>query len=130
MKSACWNVQTLFDNELTERPHCKTALLAQELSLYNINIVGLSETHFADDGQFTKTTFGYTFFWKGSPANETRELGVGFIIKTSLVKKTYRNFFSMNQNILFLYVYLCNTIMSVYVPTMSFSESDILSMQI
>ena len=55
------------------------------LSLY-IDIAGLSETHFADDGQLTKTAFGYSFFWKKRPADEMRDHGVGFVIKISLVK--------------------------------------------
>ena len=40
-KVACWNVRTLLDNKLSDWPHRKTALLARELSLYDIDIAGL-----------------------------------------------------------------------------------------
>ena len=62
MKVACWNVRRLLDKELSERPHCRTVLLARELSLYDIDISGLSETRLADVGQFTGTGSRYTFF--------------------------------------------------------------------
>ena len=87
MKVACWNVRTLLDKELSERPHHRTALLARELSLYDIDIASLSEIRLADAGQLTETGSGYTFFWKRKPADEAREHGVGFAIKSSLSKK-------------------------------------------
>ena len=86
MKVACWNVRTLFDKELLERPHHRTALFARELSLYDIDIAGLSETRLTDVGQLTETGSCYTFFWKRKPAYEAREHGVGFAIKSSLSK--------------------------------------------
>ena len=73
MKVACWNVRTLLDKELTEKPHHKTALLARELSLYDIDIAGLSGTRLPDVGQIPETRSGYTLFWKGKPADEARE---------------------------------------------------------
>ena len=63
MKIAGWNVRTLLDNELTERTYRQTDLLVRELSRYDTDIATLSETSL--DGQFTETTFGYIFFWKG-----------------------------------------------------------------
>ena len=78
IKVAYWNVRILLDKELCERPHRRTALLARELSQYDIDIAGISETCLADVGQLTETGSGYTFFWKGKPADE----GVGFAIKS------------------------------------------------
>ena len=86
MKVVCWNVRTLLDKELSERSHRRTALLARELSLYDTDIAGLPETRFTDVGQLTETGSGDTFFWKGKPADEAREHGVGFAIKFSLSK--------------------------------------------
>ena len=57
-----------------------------DISHYNINIAGLSETRLADNGQLIQTSSGYKFFWKGKPADERREHGVGFAIKSSIVK--------------------------------------------
>ena len=76
----------LLDKELSERPHRRTVLLAREPSLYDIDIASLSETRLADVGQLTETGSGYTFFWKRKPADEARENGGGFAIKSSLSK--------------------------------------------
>ena len=125
----CTNISC---KKLSERPHCRTSLSARELPLYVIDIVGPSEPRLADVGQLTETGSGYTFIWKGKPADEVREHGVGFAIKSSLSKKTCRNFNSVHQNVLFLYVSLCDkvrfvTIVSVYAPTMDSPETNILS---
>ena len=100
MKVACRNIQTLLDKELSERPHYRTALLARELSLYDIDIASVSETHLADVGQLTETGSSYTFFWKGKPTDEAREHGVGFAIKSSLSKNLQElTFGSSERNI-------------------------------
>ena len=45
----CWNIRTLQDNGSNlER---RTAIIALELSRYDLDIVALSETRFADEGQ-------------------------------------------------------------------------------
>ena len=100
MKVACWNVRTLLDKELSERSHRRTALLARELSLYDIDIVGLSKTSLADVGQLTETGSGYT--WKGKPADEARELGVGFAIKSSLSKNLQELPFGTSERVISL----------------------------
>jgi len=52
---ATWNVCTLLDNEDTDRPARRTALIA-----------ALSETRLADEGSLSEADGGYTFFWKVS----------------------------------------------------------------
>ena len=103
-----------------------------ESFLYDINVAGISEIRFADDGQLTETTFGYTFFWKERPADETREQGVGFVIKHLWRKKKLAgtSFFGKSERIISLCISLQQrfvTIVSVNAPTMSSSESDKLS---
>ena len=133
MKVACWNVHTLLDKELSERPHRRTALLARELSLYDIDIAiaGLSEAHLADVGQLTETGSGYTFIWKGKPADEAREHGLGFAIKSSLSKNLQELLFGSLERIISLRLHLRQkrfvTIVSVYAPTMDSSQTNILS---
>ena len=56
----------------------------RELSLYDIGLAGLSQIRRPDVGQLTETGSSYTLFWKGKPADEAREHGVGFAIKFSL----------------------------------------------
>ena len=131
MKVACWNVRTLLDNELSERPYHRTALLARELSLYDIDIAGLSETRLADVGQLTETGSGFTYFWKGKPADEAREHGVGFAIKSSLSRNLKVLPFGTSERIISLRLPLRRkrfvTNVSVYAPNMNSSETNILS---
>ena len=82
-----WNVRTLTDFSDVNRPERRTALIAKELARYNLDIVALSETRLADEGQLTERGGGYTFFWIGRKNTERRESGVGFAIKSSLVQK-------------------------------------------
>ena len=82
-----WNVRTLQDRSSANRPERRTALVAREIARYNLHIVALSETRFADEGQLTEKSAGYTFFWSGRKEEERREAGVGFAIKSSLVNK-------------------------------------------
>ena len=49
-----------------KRPERRTALIARELKRYNIPIVALSETRFADEGDLTEREAGYTFFLVGA----------------------------------------------------------------
>ena len=85
---ATWNVRTLLPDTRTpaERPERRTALIASELGRLSIDVAALSETRLADEGQLEEVGGGYTFFWKGVDEGEHRESGVGFAIKTELIK--------------------------------------------
>ncbi|CAG9766128.1 unnamed protein product [Ceutorhynchus assimilis] len=50
LKIATWNVGTLQDNPKNVCPEWETAIVARELKRCNIDIAGLSETRFADEG--------------------------------------------------------------------------------
>ena len=62
-------------------------LSASELSRYNIDIAALSETRLADEGSLNEMASGYTFFWKGLPANSRRIHAVRFSIRTWWLSK-------------------------------------------
>ena len=64
----------------------RTALIAKELRNYDIDIAALSETRLPDESQCEEVGAGYTFFWSGKAANDKRQSGVGFAIKTSIAK--------------------------------------------
>ena len=55
-----WNVGTLLDT-LNNNARRRTALLANELLRYNIDIAALSETRFPDAGELQERN--YTFYW-------------------------------------------------------------------
>ena len=70
---------TLLDRKANDRPEKCTALVAMELTKYNIDIAG------------SINDLEYTFYWSGKPYGERREAGVGFAIKGGMVGKTDRN---------------------------------------
>ncbi|KAL6464878.1 hypothetical protein MHYP_G00271950 [Metynnis hypsauchen] len=89
LKLATWNIRTLLDLQgSSERPHRRTALVAAELSRYNIDIAALSETRLLDEGSLTEEGMGYTFFWKGYPLGGQHLHGVALAIKNTLPRIT------------------------------------------
>ena len=130
IKVACWNVRTLLDTNTDKRPERRTALLAKELNRYNIDIVALSETRLPSEGHIAEVKGGYTFFWKGKAEEENRESGVGFAIKTPLVDKLEELPLCVTDRLMSFRLPLqggrYTTVISVYAPTMSHTEDDIL----
>ena len=49
LKISAWNVHTLVDSAVSERPQRRTALVERELSRYGIEIAALSETRYCRD---------------------------------------------------------------------------------
>ena len=118
-----WNVRTLLDRKKAKRPERRTALIARELKRYDLPIVALSETRFADEGDLTEREAGYTFFWSGRKADEKRESGVGFAILSSLVSKLDKPPKGINDRLMTLRLSLKGkkyaTLISAYAPTMT-----------
>ena len=61
----------------------KTAVINNELLRLQVDIAALQETRLAETGSLREKDF--TFFWRGKAADETREYGVGFAVKNSLL---------------------------------------------
>ena len=61
------------DTIYSNRPEPVTAIVAHELSRYNIDIAALSETRLAGTGDLAEVGAGYTFFWSGKAADEPRD---------------------------------------------------------
>lgn len=120
---AAWNVRTLLDNASSARPDRRTALVASELKRYNVDIAALSETRFADEGQLTEKGAGYTFFWSGRKIEERLEAGVGFAIKSNLVRKLESLPKGVNDRLMVMHLPLSDkkhaTLISAYAPTMT-----------
>ena len=55
------NVRTLMDNQHANRPERRTALIARELSRYNIQIATLTQSRLASEGQLTEGKAGSPF---------------------------------------------------------------------
>ena len=121
-----WNARTLLDRDNTARPERRTALIAKELARYRIDITALSETRLADEGILKEDGGGYTFFWRGKPEAEERVHGVGFAIRTSLMKSILSLPVGINERLMKLHLPLSKsrhlTIISAYAPTLTNSD--------
>lgn len=116
------------DRENSNRPKRRTAIVARELLCYDIDIAALSETRLPGEDQLVESGAGYTFFWKGSSAEEKR-LGVGFAVKAGLID-FIEHPTGVNNRITHLRLSLTDsrfiTIFSIYAPTMTNSEETIM----
>lgn len=125
-----WNVRTLLPDTRTAatRPERRTALVARELDRLNIDIAALSETRLADEGQLEEVGGGYSFFWKGVDEGEDRFAGVGFAVRTKLVKQLEELPSGINKRIIKMRLPLEHgrfvTIISVYAPTLKSEDAE------
>ena len=114
--------------DATDRPARRTALIAQELSRYGVDIAALSETRLADEGSITEDHGGYTFFWKGLPQQERRIHGVGFAVKNSILEKCGTVPVGISERLMKFRIPLANnryaTIFSIYAPTLMAENED------
>jgi len=62
-------VRTLTDNAAADRPMRRTALVANEVSRYNVKIASLTDTRLGGDEQLNETGAGHTF-WSGRNSKE------------------------------------------------------------
>ena len=121
LKIGCWNVRTLQDNGSNlER---RTAIIALELSRYDLDVVALSETRFADEGHLKELSGGYTFFWKGKDLSDSRTNGVGFALKNHIAAKLESLPKGINDRLMVLRLPIGKaqyaTFVSAYAPTMT-----------
>ena len=121
---AAWNVRTLLD---TKRTHMRpTAIVARELDRYGIDIAALSETRVLGESVIEESAGGYTFFLKGKPLGDHHYHGVGFAIRTRLVKYLDGKFpVGINERLMTMSFPLEGStlsIISAYAPTLAKSD--------
>ena len=68
------------------RPERGTALEATEQRRYCTDIAAPSKMRLAEEESLTETASEYTIFWKTKPVNEDRIHGIGYAVKTALLK--------------------------------------------
>ena len=128
LKVACWNVRTLLDSAASNRPIRRTAVIASELARYDIDIAALSETRLADEGCLQEVGQGYTFYWKGLPADQRRIHGVGFAVKTSLLASIEDSPTIFSERLMTWRIPLARarymTVFSVYAPTLPSADVE------
>ncbi|CAH1233287.1 Hypp666 [Branchiostoma lanceolatum] len=111
-----------------QTPQRRTALVAKELERYNIDIAAISETRLAGEGSLTEPNSGYTFFWKGKAEQEARIHGVGFAIKSSLLRRIPDIPTGINERLMKIRIPVSKkrfiTLISVYAPILTSAEED------
>ncbi|BHF76894.1 hypothetical protein SprV_0501999400 [Sparganum proliferum] len=112
------------DNQRSNRPERRTALVARELARYKVDIAALSETRFSEQGQLEEVGAGYIFFWSGRPRTERRDAGVAFVIRNDIVGRLPCLPQSINDRLMSLRLPLRRggkfaTIISAYAPPMT-----------
>ena len=117
---ATWNVRTLLETKrTTARP---SAIVARELDRYDIDIAAISETRVLGDSVFEEVSGGYTFFLKGKPAGDKHYHGVGFAIRSKLVRHLQGNFpVGINERLMTMSLPLEGStlsLISAYAPTL------------
>ena len=114
--------------DASDRPARRTALIAQELSRYGVDIAALSETRLADEGSIIEDHGGYTFFWKGLPQQERRIHGVGYAVRNSILEKCGTVPVGISERLMKFRIPLTShryaTIFSVYAPTLMAESED------
>lgn len=82
-----WNVRKLLNRAGTDRPERRTALIANELARYKVQIATLSETLLADEGHLTGQSAGYTFLDVGTTIDSRQKLALTFNLVNMLAAR-------------------------------------------
>ena len=126
MRLAAWNIRTLLDRG--DRHERRTAIIARELARYDIDVAALSETRISGSTQFEEVGAGYTFFCIGHQEGETRHGGVGFAIRSSLLKTVQQMPCGISPRLMKMQVNLDGghtaTLLSCYAPTLAAPQDE------
>ena len=87
LKVACWKSKAMLNLADSSRPESRSALVAHELSRFDVDIAALSKVRFPEEGCLKEKGAGYTIYRSGKPSTEKRLSGVGFTVRTSIVSK-------------------------------------------
>ena len=87
LKLGTWNIRTItpgFSDDLQQIHDArKTAVIGMELRRLHMDVVALQQTRLPASGSVKERNF--SFFWQGKPPDETREHGVGFVVRNTLL---------------------------------------------
>ena len=119
-----WNVRTLLESKRSAaRP---TAIVSREMARYGIDFAALQETRILGESVIEEVEGGYTFFLKGKPEGDKHYYGVGFAIKSKLVKQLEGKYpIGINERLMTMCLPLqgCSlSIISAYAPTLAQSD--------
>ena len=116
----------MLDNDESNRPRRRTALIDLELESINTDITALQEVRLSGEGQLREA--GRTFFWKGVPDGQPRRAGVGFALKNAIADKLTEQPKGISERLITLRLSVAPnrylTIINVYAPTMDHQEDE------
>ena len=116
----------MLDNDESNRPRRRTALIDLELESINTDITALQEVRLSGEGQLIEA--GRTFFWKGVPDGQPRRAGVGFALKNAIADKLTEQPKGISERLITLRLSVAPnrylTIINVYAPTMDHQEDE------
>ena len=116
----------MLDNDASDRPRRRTALVDLELENINVDVAALQEVRLSGEGQIREA--GRTFFWKGYPEGEPRRAGVAFAIRNELADKLSELPVGISERIMKLRIKMasnrCMTLINVYAPTMTYPDEE------
>lgn len=113
-----WNIRTLLEPS-------RIAQLTREILKYNIDIVGLSEVRWPEEGEFI-THDRYSLLYSGKAENETREYGVGILL-SKRARKSLLQWEAIDERIIwarFYTPYRKITFVQCYAPTDTSTQDD------
>ena len=106
----------------------RTTIVARELDRHGIDIAAPSETRCAGSTQFEEVGAGYTFFCTGQPGGEMRQRGVGFAIRSTVVKSLKATPHGTSPRLMTLQLNVeggrTATILSCYAPTLAAAQDE------
>ena len=124
--AGAWNVRTLLETKRTSSSGRPTAVVARQLDRYGVDVAALGETRVLGESIIEESGGGYTFFLKGKPLGDKHYHGVGFAIRTRLVKHLDGKFpVGINERLMTMSFPLEGstlTIISAYAPTLAQSD--------
>ncbi len=105
-----------------------TLFAFQCLIILSFTIAAMSETRLPDESQLEEKGAGYTLFGIGKPANDHRQAGVGFAIRTSYLSHIETPPKGISERIMTMRIRLSGknyaTIVRAYTPTMTYPDEE------
>ena len=101
-------------------------LIACERARYNIYIAAQSEISLPEEGSLAEMVTGCTFFWSGLPTVARHIHGVGFSVRTALLRSAQESPIAIDERPMTLWLPLAKnrfaTFVSAYTPTLDSSD--------
>jgi len=111
-----------------DRHKRRTAIIARELARYKIDIAASSETRLSGETELEEVGARYTLFCMGQPVGQTRQAGIGFVIRTALISQLEQRPQGLSPRLMTMKLHpkrgRSAILISAYAATMSNDDAD------